>query len=220
MDRFGARWERHWERIERSWRERIDQDDVVLIPGDHSWAMRLDEAEADLSWLAALPGHKVLIRGNHDYWWQSLGKIRSRFPGLTFLQNDAYTIGDVTICGSRGWNLPGRGFSDPEDEKIYKRELERLRLSAQGLSPTAPHRVAMLHYPPLLPQQMETDFTRILEEARIEACVYGHLHAGSGHRPVQGLRRGVSYHLVACDQIDFQPVELEWSRISDAASHR
>jgi predicted phosphohydrolase len=212
MDRFGSRWEKHWERVEANWRKRITPGDLVLIPGDHSWAMRLDEAAADLQWISDLPGTKVLIRGNHDYWWQSLGKIRTRFPGLTFLQNDSITVGDIGVCGTRGWNLPPRsGFVDAEDTKIYSRELERLKLSIASLPAHAERKVAMIHYPPLLPSHSESDFSRMLSAAAVDHCVYGHMHAGNNHRPVQGIHGGVDYHLVACDMVEFQPIELSWS---------
>ena len=215
MDRFGEHWSRHWERIEQSWREQITPDDLVLMPGDHSWAMRLDEAQQDLDFISSLPGHKVLIRGNHDYWWQSLNKIRVRWPGLTFLQNDAATFGEASVCGTRGWNLPGRnGFADPEDEKIYKREVERLRLSVKALSPRARYRLAMLHYPPLLQNQKDTEFTRILSQAGVHICAYGHLHLNHGIRPVEGMHGGVEYHLVACDMLDFKPRLIEWPQVS------
>ncbi|CAN0433557.1 unnamed protein product, partial [Phaeothamnion confervicola] len=100
MDRFGSHWSNHWERIEEAWRAVITEDDLVLLPGDHSWAMKLDEADLDLGFIQSLPGHKVLCRGNHDYWWQSIGKVKAAFPGLHFLQNDAITIGDVALGGT------------------------------------------------------------------------------------------------------------------------
>ena len=207
MDRFGSHWHRHWERVESAWRERISEQDLVLLPGDHSWAMHLEEADLDLGFIQSLPGHKVLTRGNHDYWWQSLGKIRSAFPGLRFIQNDALTLGDYTIGGTRGWLLPPRnGFEDPGEEKIYRRELERLRLSLNQLSKKATHRIAMIHYPPLFGNLRDSDFARILSEARIHLCVYGHIHRNHSQKPFQGVHEGVEYRLVSCDMIDFQPI--------------
>jgi len=212
MDRFGEHWERHYERVAESWKAQITPDDLVLIPGDHSWAMRLPEADADLQYIADLPGHKALIRGNHDYWWQSLGKIRARHPGLTFLQNDSARFGDIAVCGTRGWNLPPKaGFTDPQDEKIFQREVERLRLSAQSMPKDARHRVAMIHYPPLFVYQKDTEFTRVFEEFGIQAVVYGHMHLNQGHRPFEGARNGVSYYLVSCDFLDFKPRPIELS---------
>lgn len=211
MDRFGDHWSRHWEKVERSWRERITDEDLVLIPGDHSWALKLEEAQQDLNWIAALPGHKVLVRGNHDYWWQSLGKVRKTFPAMHFLQNDAIRIGPAAICGTRGWDLPGKnGFEKAEDEKIYRRELERLKLALQSLDKTAPFRIAMLHYPPLFPYKLESEFTQLLESHHIDICVYGHLHSNSGHKPFRRVQNGVHYFLVSCDMLDFEPLEISW----------
>lgn len=208
MDRFGSHWVRHWEKVEASWRELVSEQDLVLMPGDHSWAMRLEESDRDLGFITSLPGIKVLSRGNHDYWWQSLGKMRKRFPELHFLQNDALTVGEAAICGTRGWNLPGRdGFSDPHDDKIFQREVQRLRLSAQAMGP-ATRRFALVHYPPLAKGNLDTEFTAVLEEARVDFCVYGHLHLGHNHDPFQGVHRGVDYRLVACDFLEFKPLLL------------
>lgn len=210
MDRFGDHWLRHWEKVEASWRELVTEDDLVLLPGDHSWAMRLEEADEDLGFISALPGTKVLTRGNHDYWWQSLGKMRRRHPGLHFLQNDALLVGNVGICGTRGWDLPGRDgrFEDAHDEKIFSREVQRLQLSAQALAPDARLRVAMIHYPPLARRNLDTGFTRVLEQAGVHYCVYGHLHLGHNHDPFEGQHRGVDYRLVACDYLGFKPLLL------------
>lgn len=217
MDKFGSVWERHPERIEKNWRARVAEEDLVLLPGDLSWGMRIEDAKIDLDFIAALPGVKVLLRGNHDYWWQSLSKLRKAFPTLHFLQNDAFVFEDVGICGTRGWDLPPKqGFSDPDDEKIYKREVERLKLSIQALPKNISHRIAMLHYPPLLPKQKDTEFSRLLTDSGIQTCVYGHLHlaniddetSGPPAKPFEGEHRGVRYHIVACDRLDMVPLEL------------
>jgi len=209
MDMFGQLWHRHWEKVEKNWKARVEPDDLVLLPGDHSWAMRMDEAREDLDFISALPGRKVLVRGNHDYWWQGVKKIRQAFPGLHFLQNDSLVFEGVGLCGTRGWNLPGAdGFSHPHDEKIYRRELERLKLSIRSLPKDVEHRIAMLHYPPLMPRQTRTEVTEILEESGIEVCVYGHLHLTKGVRPFEGELRGVRYHLVSCDHLRFDPLEI------------
>jgi predicted phosphohydrolase len=209
MDRFGEIWERHWEKVERHWRNLVGEQDVVLLPGDHSWAMRLEEARPDLEFIQSLPGRKILVRGNHDYWWHSIRQLRRAFPGLTFLQNDAILLDGVGICGTRGWLLPGsEGFAEAQDEKIYLREVERLRLSLSALPSGARHRVAMLHYPPLLPHLRDTGFTELLERYEVEICVYGHLHKTHRVNPFRGQHRGVSYYVVSCDLIDFCPLRL------------
>jgi predicted phosphohydrolase len=219
MDRFGDHWYKHWEKVEHSWRQRITPKDLVLLPGDHSWALKLEEATQDLEFIEKLPGHKVLVRGNHDYWWQSLSKVRKRFPGLHFLQNDAIRLGPAAICGTRGWDLPGpNGFDNADDEKIYLRELERFKLALEALDPEASVRIAMLHYPPLFPYRRESEFTQLLQSYRIDICVYGHLHRSNGHKPFQGLQGGVQYYLVSCDMIEFQPLSIAWPEQSRAAS--
>ena len=210
MGVFGTQWDHHWEKVERNWRHLVGPEDVVLLPGDHSWGMHLEDAHADLEWLCSLPGRKVLSRGNHDYWWQSIGRLRQAWPQLTFLQNDAAVFGRVGVCGTRGWNLPGsEGASEAQDEKIYLRELERLRLALKALPRSVETRVAMLHYPPLLPHHLKTGFTDLLEEHGIDLCVYGHLHRPQRSRPYQGVRNGVRYLLLSCDFQDFSPVSLE-----------
>lgn len=210
MDRFGPHWAEHPAKIERGWRATVGEADLVLVPGDISWAMRLEEALPDLRFLGALPGKKVLLKGNHDYWWQSLGKVRKALPpGMVALQNDALRVGGVAICGTRGWNLPGSpGYDEAEDGPHFRRETERLRLSLQALRalPAAPCRLAIFHYPPLLRGGGPTEFTTLLEAERIPLCVYGHLHRGeSGEVPEEGEFRGVRYVNASCDFIDFTP---------------
>jgi hypothetical protein len=217
MDRFGSVWERHPERIEANWRSLIQPDDLVLLPGDLSWGMRLEDAQIDLDFISALPGCKVLLRGNHDYWWQSLSKLRKAFPDLHFLQNDAFIYQDVGVCGTRGWDLrPAKGFQDPHDETIFKREVERLKLSIQAMGQKVRHRLAMLHYPPLLPHHKDTEFARLLTDSGIQTCVYGHLHlaniddetSGPPPKPFEGEYRGVDYRIVACDRLNMVPLLL------------
>ncbi|MEW6279742.1 MAG: metallophosphoesterase [Candidatus Eremiobacterota bacterium] len=217
MDRFGPVWVRHWEKVEQHWRERISTEDLVLMPGDHSWGLRLEDARQDLEFIQSLPGVKVLSRGNHDYWWQSLSKLRKAFPGLRFLQNDSVRFGDLAVCGTRGWDLrPVRGFADPHDEQIYVREVERLRLSIASMPEDAACRIAMIHYPPLLPGQKDTEFSRLLSDSGIQVCVYGHLHlaniddesSGPPPKGFQGEYRGVRYYLVACDRLGMVPLEI------------
>ena len=131
MDIFGDHWTDHWPRIKESWQQAVSGDDVVLIPGDISWAMRLEEARCDLDAIGALPGRKIIMRGNHDYWWGSLSQVQSLLPPLMYaLQNNSFVFEDCVIGGTRGWLCPGNHyFSAPSDEKIYLREAGRLELS-------------------------------------------------------------------------------------------
>lgn len=220
MDRFGDYWVGHWEKLERNWRESVGEDDLVLLPGDHSWALKLEQAVPDLEFIQALPGRKVLIRGNHDYWWSGVNKLRQRFPGLHFLQNDAIRLGPASICGCRGWDLPGpEGFSDPQEQSIYLRELERFKLALAALDPQAEVRIAMLHYPPLFGYRRNSDFTRLMEEAQVDICVFGHLHGspeispGRSQAVLQGPVGNIEYYLVSCDMVDFRPVPIPLRRL-------
>lgn len=211
MDRFGPHWQGHPARIERHWRERVRADDLVLVPGDISWAMRLDAALDDLRFLGALPGTKVILRGNHDYWWQAVGKVRRALPpGMLALQNDALRIGDVAVCGTRGWTLPGGfGYVEAEDAPYVRREVERLELSVRALPAGVRHRIAIFHYPPIPADGGPSGFAAVLEAAAVPLCVYGHLHRGGAEpadRPVEGTFRGVRYVNASCDFIDFTPI--------------
>ena len=138
MDVFGPQWENHFERISESWRASVSDEDLVLIPGDISWAMQLADAAADLRRIAQLPGTILILRGNHDYWWSSLTQLRCCLPErMHAVQNDAYDAGSLVVCGTRGWTIPGAGAS-AQDEKIYRREELRLRLSLDAAKSTAP----------------------------------------------------------------------------------
>ena len=208
MDVFGPHWENHFERIGESWRARVTEDDVVLIPGDISWAMQLADALEDLRRIAALPGRILILRGNHDFWWSSLTQLRCSLPaGMHAVQNDAYDAGEYVFCGTRGWMIPGQG-TNAQDEKIYKREALRLEMSLQAAKKIAGDRpiVAMMHYPPLLPEHKPsgTAFTRLLSQYGVARCVYGHLHGQSVQRGVNGLYEGVVYDLVSCDALGFE----------------
>ncbi len=206
MTVFGKAWAGHPEVLFSRWRETVGEDDLVIIPGDISWAMRLEEALPDLMALARLPGVKVLIRGNHDYWWPSISRLRAALPpGMVALQNDAYVYGGVAVAGTRGWITPfDREFTE-HDEKIYRREAERLRLSlADAAKKPHEHLIVALHYPPFGPGGEPTLFTELIEEARPDAVVYGHLHGADPHRLPKDWK-GIPVHLVAADVLGFQP---------------
>jgi len=207
MDVFGPHWENHFDRIGESWRAQVKEDDVVLIPGDISWAMQLGDALEDLRRISELPGKILILRGNHDFWWSSLTQLRCSLPkSMHAVQNDAYDAGEFVICGTRGWMIPGQGTS-AQDEKIYKREALRLEMSLQAAKKLADGRpvMAMMHYPPLLPEHKSagTAFTRLLSDYGVSRCVYGHLHGQSVQRGVNGLYESVRYDLVSCDALGF-----------------
>ena len=204
MNVFGAHWEGHFDRIRQDWREKVTPEDTVLIPGDISWAMQLKDALPDLMSIGELPGRKILLRGNHDYWWSSIGRVRRALgEGMLALQNDSVLIDSRLYAGSRGWTLPGPDFSE-DDRRIYARERLRLEMSLES----ARHRdgeapiTVMMHFPPLTDE--EPGFSDILERYGVTDCVYGHLHGPAIYGAVRGLRGGVRYHQVSCDGLDFK----------------
>lgn len=204
MDVFGEHWKNHFERIQADWNARVRAEDVVLLPGDLSWAMRLEEAIEDLNSIAALPGTKLLLRGNHDYWWSSIGRVRRALSENTLaLQNDSVLLNGRLYAGSRGWTLPAED-AEADDVRIYNRERLRLEMSlknARARDALAPITV-MMHYPPLTDEQ--PGFSDILEAYGVKDCVYGHLHGAGLYGAVRGERRGVRYHQVSCDGLDFR----------------
>ena len=211
MDIFGPRWERHAERMAENWRACVGDDDWVLVPGDISWALKLEDALVDLRFLADLPGRKLLLKGNHDYWWTSRGKVEAVLPpSLSLLQNDAFDLGDgIGVVGARGWTPPGAPRATEQDEKIFLREVQRLELSIRAAGDRFERLIAMLHYPPVYEGLGETALVAPLRAAGVSVCLYGHLH-GNDHRfAVQGDRNGIRYYFVAADAIDFTPVRVE-----------
>jgi len=208
MDVFGEAWRYHVEKLERNWREAVSEEDLVLIPGDISWAMQLNAALPDLAFIGRLPGKKILIKGNHDYWWSAIGRVRAALPAnIRALQNDAFLENGVGICGSRGWLCPGGSNCTAADEKSYLREVERLRLSVRAL-PETETRIAMMHFPPFCERERTSGFTEIFEEYGIQTVVYGHLHGEANRNAFEGERNGIVYHCVAADKLDFKPKRI------------
>jgi predicted phosphohydrolase len=211
MDVFGEAWRGHAEKLERNWRETVSSEDLVLIPGDISWAMQLQAALPDLSFIGDLPGKKILLKGNHDYWWSAIGRVRSMLPnGMRALQNDSFVEEGIGICGSRGWLCPGSSNFSQDDEKIYLRELDRLSLSLQSLPslPQVETKIAMLHFPPFSDKDRGSGFTERLEAAGVKIVVYGHLHGEANRYAFEGEKNGVIYHCVAADKLDFTPKRI------------
>jgi predicted phosphohydrolase len=210
MDVFGEIWTDHFARIAQDLRARAAAEDVILLPGDFSWAMRLEDATRHLALLATFPGNKILVRGNHDYWWSSIQRVREALPPNCFaLQNDALRIGDVVFAGTRGWLLPYESTAE-DDRKIYRREVLRLELSlkaARRISEELPL-VVMMHYPPLTREHRQTDFTRLLTQYRAHTLVYGHLHGQALHSAFHGETDGVQYVNVSADGIGFTALEI------------
>ena len=205
MDIFGPHWENHFERIRDSWLSQVTEEDVVLLPGDFTWAMRLDEAMEDIGKVGVLPGRKILLRGNHDYWWGGIGQVRRALPeGMYALQNDAMEMEGIVFAGSRGWTLPGSEAATGEDLKIYQRERLRLEMSlkaARRLGEEKPL-IVMMHYPPF--STACEGFSDLLSQYGVDKCVYGHLHGAGLQAAFNGVKYGVTYYQVSCDGLNFQ----------------
>lgn len=206
MDIFGANWINHEERIVKYWKDHITDDDLVLIPGDISWALRLKEAEQDLNKIDKFPGKKIISKGNHDYWWVSLNKLNSlSLDSIFFIQNNSYTYNNVGIAGTRGWISKDIEDFDENDLKVYKRELHRLRLSLDSIGNEDMEKIAMLHYPPFDMNLKPNEFHDIMLEYKVDICLYGHLHSDGHKFAREGMIDGIQYHCVSSDYIDFKP---------------
>lgn len=224
MSHFGPKWERYTERIEDHWRASIGQSDLVAIAGDISWAMRLDSARADFQWLDSLPGTKILLRGNHDYWWATSAQMGKKLPpSCRALTGPALQIGPVAFAGSRLWQSreiscdelfePGSAnLSDDLEEsrhrELFERELRRLERSLQTLPQSASHKIALTHFPPIGPQLNSTRASRLLEKWGVDWALFGHLHGARRDLPAFGVKNGVHYALTSADFLNFAPRKL------------
>ncbi|MGE0143464.1 MAG: metallophosphoesterase [Planctomycetota bacterium] len=210
MDIFGPQWVGHAEKIREAWDSTVAPEDWVLVGGDTSWGLNLAEARPDLDWLGERPGRKVLIKGNHCTWWGSLAKVRAVLhPSIHPLQNDAVRLDDeFVVLGGRLWDPPDAPWAEPGAEKIFRREIERLKLSIAAADTLGPaRRIALIHYPPRFTDGRITEAVPLLEAAGVEWCIYGHLHGREHHKlGFQGEAGGIRYLLTACDAIDFAPV--------------
>lgn len=210
MDIFGENWADHEEKIKENWLKKIEDKDTVLIPGDISWAMKLQEAMTDLRWINSLPGRKILLRGNHDYWWSSISKMNNLFDNMFFLQNNYYMYKDYALCGTRGWTCPNDVKFDDHDKKIYDREIHRLRLSLESAKKDGFKKyIVMTHYPPTNEKFEKSGFVDIYEEYKVERVIYGHLHGKDSFKMgLNGIYNNVDYILLSCDFVDFNPVKI------------
>ncbi len=207
MDVFGYRWENHRERMFDSWQSVVGVNDCVLVPGDICWAMRFSNALTELNAIAALNGTKLLIRGNHDYWWASPTRMRSALPSdMRLIQNDSVDMGAFSVAGSRGWILPSDSNFKADDRKIYERELLRLGLSFASVKHGPV--ICMTHFPPLAGDGADTDMTALMEKQGVILCVYGHVHGDGCSSAFDGEKNGIRYRLCSADNLGFAPVEV------------
>lgn len=210
MDQFNG-WQQYTQRLEQNWRRLVTQQDTVVLAGDISWAMNFDELIADFTYLENLPGKKILIKGNHDYWWSTAAKMNAfveahNFSSISFLHNNAYTVGDLAVCGSRGWFFDSR---EAQDEKVLHREVLRIRASIEAAE-TA-EKIVFLHYPPVSANGQCKEIMELLHEKGIKKCFYGHLHGVAAQFAAEGLIEGIDFKLISADRLSFTPYFLSKS---------
>jgi len=210
MDIFGENWVTHSEKIRNNWTNLVGYSDTVLVLGDISWAMTLEEAMVDLDHIDQLPGKKILLRGNHDYWWSSVKRLNSLYENMLFLQNDYCMVEDIAICGTRGWICPNNQKFTQQDKKIYERELMRLKISFdKAVKDKRDNIYAITHYPPTNDKFEPSGFTDIYEDYAVKKVFYGHLHGAEAFDGgLKGNFNGVEYYLASCDYLDFSPFKV------------
>ena len=206
MDVFGKNWVAYEEKIKENWISNVKENDVVLLAGDFSWGMYLDETVPDFEFLESLPGRKIMIKGNHDYWWETQNKLKCfkdkfGFKSIEFIHNNFIGLGDVAICGTRGWEIGTTDLDEESDKRAYDREKERLIRSIESAKKSGYNDfIVMLHYN----LGMNQDYVDILKNYGVKTCVFGHLHGKSDFLRYE--KDGITFICTSCDLIDFMPV--------------
>ena len=218
MDIFGGNWKKHAQKIKENWKNTVQDNDLVILPGDFSWEMHLKDMYNDFAYLNDLPGKKLLLKGNHDYWWTTLAKMReflqeNKFENIDFLYNNSYLFEDKIIAGTRGWALNDTENSD----KMNHREEERLKLSLQsGVDNFGDKEIiCIMHYPPIIEENKNdannqsknlkvSNYVQIMKEYNVKTCLYGHLHGESHKEAFEGIIEGINFKLVSSDYLDFK----------------
>ena len=208
MDVFPG-WNGYVEKLEANWRKLVKPEDTVVLAGDISWSMRLADTRKDFAFLNGLPGHKLIMKGNHDYWWSTANKMNAFFRAegfdtLRLLHNNSYTVDGYALCGTRGWLFDA---DEPHDEKVMNREIGRLRLSLQAAEP-GKEKLVFLHYPPVYTGADAPEIVAVLKEYGIRRCFYAHLHGKAIRFAVQGEVDGIRYKLVSADGLQFCPYKI------------
>lgn len=207
MDVFGGAWVGYVDKL-KAGMSRIQPEDTTVLVGDLSWALGLDQAAADFAWINQIPGRKIIVKGNHDYWWSTAAKFykfceKNQFENMWILNNNHYEYNGMAICGTRGWFFE-EDRSGQHDEKVFKRELIRLEASLQSAGDLP--KIVFLHYPPKYRGYECTEILELLKKYDVRQCYYGHLHGDSHKLAMQGLWGGIEFHLVAADFVNFTPV--------------
>lgn len=218
MDIFGENWKGHDEKIKQSWKEKVKEKDLVVLPGDFSWSMYLKDTIEDFRYLKELPGKKLLLKGNHDYWWTTITSMRNflkenKFENIDFIYNNSHEFGNYIIAGTRGWSLID---DDVDKEKMLNRECARLELSLKSAMEKnidgSKEIIAFIHYPPIvnsnLVQNRESEFIRVMKKYNVKRCYYGHLHGKSINDAVEGEYFGINFKLVSADKLRFNVLKI------------
>ena len=211
MDIFSG-WTNYTERIRNNWQRLVEPNDTVVIAGDISWAMKLNEINKDFEYIQSLNGKKIILKGNHDYWWTTKSKMdkyisESGFDSVSILHNNYYVVEDTAICGTRGWFYDAE---KDEDMLILKREVGRLKMSVEPALKAGYKPVVFLHYPPIYNGMECTEIMNVLREYEIKKCFYGHVHGGNASKKAFiGEKYGIKFQLIACDYINFTPMSIK-----------
>lgn len=217
MDIFGDNWENHEERIKKDWIKKVKPEDTVIHPGDFSWAMHLKDTIPDFEFLNSLPGKKIMLKGNHEYWWTTLKSMQKfldeyKFQNIAFLQNNSIKVENKIICGTRGWAILDKESSNYK--KVLNREVLRLEMSLKdGIEKNKEYQnelelIVFMHYPPISKQNLNTVFLKILKQYNIKRCYYAHLHGKSIEEAVEGNIQGIDFKLVSSDGLDFKLLKI------------
>ena len=216
MDIFGEHWAGHEEKVKANWIENVSENDLVILPGDFSWETYLQDTKLDFEYLNSLPGKKLLLKGNHDYWWTTLKNMRTflsenNYANIDFLYNNSYEFEDKIICGTRGWSIT----DENADEKLINRELIRLEISLkEGIEKYGDNKeiIVFMHYPPISKAKIIADeemkFVNLMKKYNVKKCYYGHLHGASIGDAIQGNIEGIEFKLVSADGLDFSLLKI------------
>ena len=211
MDIFGDRWQDYVAKLEKNWKENVGQEDIVVLPGDISWAMNLEDALEDFRFINSLPGRqKIILKGNHDYWWSTLSKLNAflaenNFDTIKFLHNNHYSYENYGICGTRGWI---NETSVPADAKVLAREAQRLEVSIKSALNENLEPIVFLHYPPVFGNESNYDILDVMYKYNVKECYYGHLHGNAHKYAICGEREGINFNLIAADFVQFCPKKV------------
>lgn len=216
MDIFGKNWEEHDQKIKSNWISKVKPQDTVILPGDFSWGMYLEETYKDFEFLNSLPGNKIMLKGNHDYWWTTVTSMKrylkeNNFENIDFLYNNSFLIENKIIAGTRGWVTTG--IKSDENYKILKREHDRLKLSIEsGIKNFGEEKevIVFMHYPPFYKEEVpeEIDFIKLMKKYNVKKCFYGHLHSDSHKEAIEGVVEGIEFKLISSDYLNFDLIKF------------